>query len=248
MTRGVNRGKIFFDQVDYRRYLELLADVRAAAGVTVLAYALMPNHVHLLVEDPGGRLSPFFHNLNSRYALWFNKRHGRVGHLFQGRFRSYPVQDAAYLATVVAYIHRNPVKAGLSQRAEDYPWSSRRELAAPAGLSGAAARVDVARLAELVPLEAITELEGGESLQMPDAVLDPFARRPRGPGTRLSEARALALFADAVGGPDAAFDALPRVRQEEVVRDLVRRGLSFRQVAIATGWGVASVHRVVRGG
>lgn len=97
----------------------------------MLVYALMPNHVHLLIEDPEARLSRFMQILNARYTRYFNFRHQRVGHLYQGRFHARLVDRDAYLLEVSRYIHLNPVRAGLVERPESYSWSSYHHYIAP---------------------------------------------------------------------------------------------------------------------
>jgi putative transposase len=84
----------------------------------------MPNHVHLALETDAVSISRVVHALHFRYAQYFNRRYGRSGHLFQGRFKGFVIDRNAYLLEVVRYIHRNPVKAGLSRSPEEFPWSS----------------------------------------------------------------------------------------------------------------------------
>ena len=88
----------------------------------------MTNHVHLAVRTGAEPLSRIIAGLHSSYAEWFNRRHDRVGHLFQGRYKAYLVQEERYLQALLRYIHRNPVEAGIVKRAADYPWSSDRYL------------------------------------------------------------------------------------------------------------------------
>lgn len=87
---------------------------------------LMPNHVHLALQTAADPVSRVVHALHSRYAQYFNRRHGRSGHLFQGRFQAIVIDRDTYLLEVVRYIHRNPVKARLVRRPEEFPWSSHR--------------------------------------------------------------------------------------------------------------------------
>lgn len=86
----------------------------------------MDNHFHLLLQTPEANLSAGMHDLNSGYATWFNRRHRRVGSLFQGRFKAILVEDESYLWTLSRYIHLNPVRAKMVQRPEEHPWSSYR--------------------------------------------------------------------------------------------------------------------------
>lgn len=125
--RGVNRGATFIDAEDHRLYLALLAEVCADHGIDVHAYALMGNHIHLLVTPASGSdLSRAMRLLNQRYVGAFNRRHGRTGTLWESRFRSCLVQTDGYLLTLYRYIDLNPVRAAIVDSAERYPWSSAR--------------------------------------------------------------------------------------------------------------------------
>jgi len=123
ITRGVNRAVIFEDEADYQKYISFLKKHLSETDIILIAYCLMNNHVHLLVRDPDGQLSAFMQKLGISYAQYFNTRHERTGHLFQGRFRSQNIEDEKYLLTVYRYILMNPEKAGIAA-AETYSWSS----------------------------------------------------------------------------------------------------------------------------
>lgn len=123
ITRGVNKRIIFEDDKDRNCYLKYLSEELGNSGGAVYAWCLMSNHVHLLVHMEIGTLSKFMQALNFRYAVYFNTRHGRVGHLFQQRFKSEPVNDDSYFMTVFRYIHQNPVKAFMCRDCR-FPWSS----------------------------------------------------------------------------------------------------------------------------
>lgn len=126
MARGNNREAIFADDVDRYAYLTLLAKAARATGLRTLAYVLMPNHVHFVVRTSEANLSSAIHRLHSPYAIYFNRRSGRDGHVFGRRFRSHLITLDSYLLAVTRYVHLNPVRAGLAPRPEDYPWSSYR--------------------------------------------------------------------------------------------------------------------------
>lgn len=117
-VRGNNREAIFADDADYQRYLQEILRCHHEHGCTLLAYALMSNHVHLVLQDHHISLSRYMQVLNARYTRYFNVRHARVGHLYQGRFFSRFVDRDAYLLEVTRYVHLNPVRAGLVERPE----------------------------------------------------------------------------------------------------------------------------------
>jgi putative transposase len=123
-ARGNGRQDIFLDDADRERYLLLLGRTVAYARWRCLAYCLMTNHVHLLLETPEANLGFGMHRFHGRYAQMFNRRHRRDGHLFQGRYNAAPLRNEAHLWTTVAYIARNPVRAGLSADAGSWRWSS----------------------------------------------------------------------------------------------------------------------------
>ena len=126
IARGNERRPLWRDDADRERYLDLLGESCGKHGARVLAFCLMPNHVHLALQTGPAPISRVVHDVHARYAQYFNRRYDRSGHLFQGRFRGFVVDRDAYLLEVVRYIHRNPVKARLATRPEDFPWSSHR--------------------------------------------------------------------------------------------------------------------------
>ena len=123
-ARGDRREDIFLDDVDRLTFLDLLAKEVRQQHWRLYAYCLMSNHYHLLIETPEGKLVDGMRRLNGVYTQAFNRRHGRVGHVLQGRYKSILVDKDAYLLELVRYIVLNPVRAGMAQRVEDWPWSS----------------------------------------------------------------------------------------------------------------------------
>jgi putative transposase len=122
--RGNMRADVFHSDPDRQKYLSLLAKYAAIHEVRIWAYCLMTNHVHFVAVPAGDEsLGRGFRDTHQAYAAWFNKRLGQVGHLWQGQFYSC-VLDDAHMWSAVRYVERNPVRAGLVSRAEDWPWSS----------------------------------------------------------------------------------------------------------------------------
>jgi putative transposase len=125
VQRGVNRVRVFEDDSDRFDYLRLLDLSRRMHGIAIHAYVLMTNHVHLLVSaGRAGAISAAMHRLGVCYVRRFNRRHDRVGTLWQGRFKSCLVDHERYLWAVYRYIELNPVRAGMVERPEEYRWSS----------------------------------------------------------------------------------------------------------------------------
>ncbi len=127
-ARGNDRHDVFLDNTDRRNYLMLLGRTVRREEWQLLTYCLMPNHIHLLVETPKANLAVGMHRLHSPYAQAFNRRHGKVGHVFQGRYGAVRVTTDAYFLTVVRYIAVNPVAAGLVSVSSEWPWSAHRAL------------------------------------------------------------------------------------------------------------------------
>ncbi len=123
-ARGNEKRPIFLIEQDYLRFVSRFEPIYERYGVVIHSYVLMTNHYHVLVETPRANLSAALHDLNTAYTNYFNRRHDRVGHLFQGRYRSIVVEKDPYLLELSRYIHLNPVRAGMVKRPEAYRWSS----------------------------------------------------------------------------------------------------------------------------
>ncbi len=126
MMRGIERRRIFHGDADRRDWVDRMGRLVPAHDVRCFAWALMPNHVHLVLQSGGGGLSRFMARLNTGYARSFNLRHRRSGYLFQNRFKSRIVHDDADLLNLIRYVHMNPLKARLVRSLaalERYPWS-----------------------------------------------------------------------------------------------------------------------------
>ncbi len=154
MLRGINRQDIFEDDEDYRMFIRILSGIVAREGhgkghgdrhltqpwvkgpvpmtlippmihpCHIFAYCLMPNHVHLLLRENEWELKDIVKSIASSYVFYFNKKYGRVGHLLQDRFKSEPCDNITYFFTLFRYVHQNPVKAGMVEKAHHYEYSS----------------------------------------------------------------------------------------------------------------------------
>lgn len=124
MARGVNGCDIYVDDRDRTMFLEILSRIASEASCEIIAYCLMGNHFHLAIKVGPIPLSVVMHRILTAYAMSFNRRHERVGHLFQARYKANLCLSDRYLATLIPYIHMNPVRAGFVARPQDWPWSS----------------------------------------------------------------------------------------------------------------------------
>lgn len=129
LNRGNAKQTVFHKEFDYRVFIGLIGDFKERfPGVKLLAYCLMPNHFHFVLRpEQGGDLSKFMQQLVTTHVLRYHKHYGTSGHLWQGRFKSFVIQDDDHLLTVLRYVEGNPVRARLADSAEKWPWSSHRE-------------------------------------------------------------------------------------------------------------------------
>jgi putative transposase len=124
--RGVRRQNTFFDERDYRNYLTIAIGLRETCSLDILAYCLMPNHVHaVVIPRQTNSLATFFGKLHHEYAKRTNFRYEWTGHLWQNRFYSVAM-DAHHTIAALRYVERNPVRSGLVSNPWDWPWSSAR--------------------------------------------------------------------------------------------------------------------------
>ena len=124
MSRGNEKKPVFKDDTDRLNFLNTLQHVNKRYNWICHAYCLMTNHYHLLIETSDGNLSLGMRQLNGVYTQLFNKRHGRTGHLFQGRYKAILIQKDSHLLEVSRYVVLNPVRAKMVEKPEEYAWSS----------------------------------------------------------------------------------------------------------------------------
>src|SRR5512139_759104 len=123
ISRGNHGQRTFRDEKDFKRFLAYLSNCKAKFPFRLFAYALMQNHIHLLLEVKRIPLSKIMQSLLVRYTRYFNTRHDEKGHLFQGRYKAIVCDKDVYLLELVRYIHLNPVRAKIVKRPEDYAWT-----------------------------------------------------------------------------------------------------------------------------
>lgn len=128
MERGIRRQAIYKEESDYQAFISILQSGLEKYGCILHAYCLMTNHFHMLLETGETDVSKFMKHLAGCYARYFNQKYMYQGHLFEGRYKSILVKDDTYFLQTSRYIHLNPVKAGMVENPEDYPWSSYRTM------------------------------------------------------------------------------------------------------------------------
>ncbi len=235
MLRGVNRQNIFEDDEDRLYFMNVLAGYKKISGFKLYAFVLMSNHIHLLIEPAGEPLSMVFKRIGTRYAVWYNRKHDRAGHLFQGRYRSECVETDLYFMTVLRYILQNPMKAGLESRPGNYRWSSYL-----AYKMGKGTVTDTRYALDLYGgREALGEylLQENDDLVMDEAnhdwrLRDDLAKEIMKKITRC----------DTV----SSFQQLEPVVQKEYVKEMYREKISMGQIARLTGIPKTTVYRTIQ--
>ena len=124
MLRGNERKNIFISDEDKQQFMEALVEKKLENRFFLHAFCLMDNHIHLMISEGTEDVAQAMKRITVSYVYYFNKKYKRVGHLFQDRFKSEVIEQDSYILSLARYIHQNPVKAGMVQKAADYKWSS----------------------------------------------------------------------------------------------------------------------------
>ena len=132
MVRGNARENVFIDNQDKGKLLKIIFKKKKDELFLLYAYCIMNNHAHFVLKELKESISNSMKKITTSYAIYFNKKHNRVGHVFQDRFRSEVIKDDAYLLSAIRYVHNNPEKAGIANK-EEYPWSSYQFYISPDG-------------------------------------------------------------------------------------------------------------------
>ena len=228
MLRGINKQNIFEETEDYDKMLEFIRGSKMQGGITLYGYCLMSNHIHLLLKEGKEPLETTMKRIGSKYAVWFNTKYQRAGHLFQDRFKSEAVEDPPYFLTVLRYIHFNPVKAGLVKTPGAYAYSSfacyfGEDDSADGGL------IDTEKAFSYTPKDLFAEFH---TVGCPDTCMDiTEASMPR-----LTEEQATAQMRRITKcASSAEFQSLSKDKKEKLIAKMKARGLSIRQISRLTG-------------
>ena len=235
MLRGINRQEIFQDEEDYSRFLRTLSDCKQVSGFKLYAWCLMPNHIHLLLRVQNEPLDLIIKRIGSRYVWWYNMKYERIGHLFQDRYKSEPVEDDAYFLTVLRYILQNPMKAGLESAPGSWPWSSFPHYCGEEDYITDTAFADgffPDRKALIAYLCQRSEDRGMDERQRMSRISDDKA-------AAIAEAITDCQEAD-------AFQRLDRPTQREYVIRLRQAHLSIAQIARLTGIPSTTIFRITK--
>ena len=220
IVRGNGKQILFEDSSDREKYLFFFKKYAEETNISILAYCLMENHVHLLIRDANGIGSVFMKKMGVAYVQYYNRKYGRTGHLFQDRYKSETVTDDAYLLSAFRYILNNPEKAGIC-RAEDYLWSSYRDYGTEGCLT------DTGMLKEMIGGEA--EFRSFMRQQDDEEHIDAEAGRR-------DDAWALFVLQETLGiSSGTRLQQYDRAQRDNALALLKEKGITVRQLKRLTG-------------
>ena len=229
VLRGVNRQDIFFDNEDREKMLKVLRRYQDEMNITIHAWCLMSNHIHLLISG-NDDVGLFVKKIASSYVYYFNRKYDRVGHLFQDRYRSEAVETEAYLLTVFRYILQNPAKAGIC-KTEAYVWSSWKTIEGETGFCDIAPILTIAGGQQALRDFVIQENN--------DDCLETEEIHP------LSEREAYEEALRIAGGESPLQIAqYPKENRNDLIAQMKKAGMSVRQISRITGINRNIIQRV----
>ena len=223
MLRGINKQEIFHDEQDYKMFIKALSNAKKLSDFNIYAYCIMPNHIHLLIKENTESVSTVMKRIGCRYVYWYNLKYERVGHLFQDRFRSEPVENDEYFLAALRYIHQNPVKAGIVNRCSDYLFSSYNWYNKESIL------IDKTLVNSLMSVKDYQKFHNErEKKQFID--IDDTNKK------RVSDEKAQKIFINITEGMDVTqFKKEKRGKKKEFVLKLKKEGLTNRQITELCG-------------
>ena len=226
MVRGINQVQLFYEEEDREAFLARLSRFKKECDFGLLAWCLMGNHVHLLIEEHEAPLATIIKKLLLSYSHWYNTKYDRKGYLYQDRFLSKPVFDDRQLLGAVRYIHRNPLEVG---NGVDY-WTSYRDYLGTDGPGITDTNFVLRMLAsdEASARQAFAELVLG--------LVEPYTYSLGSERGKLLDKQAIQLI-EKVAGVSSCGEVceLDEARRDEVLAELRRQGLTIRQLARLTG-------------
>jgi len=227
VLRGINKQRIFEDNQDYSKFLEIIKTNKDKSGYIVYAYCLMNNHIHLLIKEGEESLGNTFRRIGASFVYWYNWKYNRCGHLFQDRYKSEPVETDSYFLTVLRYINQNPIKAGVVKEIEQYPWSSYREYTIKSEICDTKFAL---KLFSENYQEALELWQNFNQAENNDQCLE------YDDGTRLNDLEATKLIQSIVGVKiPAEIQRYEKKKRNLVIKKLKEQGLPIRQIARLTG-------------
>lgn len=223
MLRGVNQQQIFEDQEDCDKFLQVLKDCKAISEFKIFAYCLMGNHIHILLQETKEPLELLMKRIATRFVYWYNIKYQRVGHLFQDRFKSEPIENDAYFLTVLRYIHQNPIKTGICKTVEAYKNSSYNEFFKNSDL------IDRDFVFGIISKDEFAKFNSENAL---DSCLD-IEDKPK---TKATDEQAKKIIEKISKCKNVAeFQRLANNLKEKYIKKFHEKGISIRQIARLCG-------------
>ena len=223
MLRGVNQQQIFEDSEDCDKFLQVLKDCKAISEFKLFAYCLMGNHIHILLQETNEPIELLMKRIATRFVYWYNIKYQRVGHLFQDRFKSEPIENDAYFLTVLRYIHQNPIKAGICKTVTDYENSSYNEYFKSSDL------IDSDFVFDLISKDGFTKFN---SEKVFESCLDVEDK----PKIKVTDEQAKKIIEKVSKCKNVAeFQTLDVKTRDKCLKKLRESGLSIRQISRLTG-------------
>ena len=231
MMRGINQQQIFEDCEDYQKFIRILAEYQEVSKYKLYAYCLMSNHIHLLIQEEEEPIEQIFKRIGSKYVYWYNIKYARKGHLFQDRFKSEPVETDSYFLTVIRYIHRNPVKAGICKKVENYEYSSIHEYILLPNF------IDTEYVFSIIPRKEFFEFN---NLESSDSCLDIDEAKV----LRVTDEQAKQIIKKySKCESETDFQRLDIKKRNNCLRTFKKKGISIRQISRLTGISYYTVQK-----
>lgn len=228
MMRGIGRQLLFENNDERNAFLDIVRRYRDAMNISVIAWCLMDNHIHLLLKDNEGNLSKAMQRIAVTFAQFHNKNADHVGHVFENRFKSKPIESDAQLLACLRYIHDNPAKAGICA-ADVYPWSSFREYVCGG---------------ELTDTDLVLDMLGGREAFLDFSHAAASAYDEPGKPMRMADEDAHTAMRTVLGEAgmyDLEYGS--KEKRDAALRMLKGAGLTVRQIERLTGIGRSTIQR-----
>lgn len=253
MLRGVNRQDLFHDDDDRYKFIDALMQIvmptddngnPVESYCTIFAWCLMSNHIHLLIQEKTEPIGDTIKRVTVSYAYYYNRKYGRESTLFHDRFRSEPCNDYAYFWRLIRYIHRNPVKAGIATRVEDYNWSSWHEYINDDPVYFPVCAINILQRQMAKYSNTMEEL-----VEFVNDIVDDeetiFVEMPAHPQySRLIDDEVVDIIRRQTGHNDpSSFQQLDRETQNNLLVSLKKQGASIKQLQRITGIGRNIIQR-----
>ncbi len=231
MLRGIGHMDLFYQDCDYRKFLNTLKKYSREDGITINAYCLMNNHVHLLLQAQPENIPCFFKRVGVSYAAYFNGVYEHVGHLFQNRYVSQPITDERYFLNALRYILLNPEPAGIGKW-DSYLWSSAHSYLTGLddGITDTSAAIGLAGSREELRRFIDRNKEDSEKTSETDF------REPGKKRRAVTDANAMIILRKIIGvETPTEIQTMDKAERTKILLQLKRRGLTIRQIERLTG-------------